>query len=203
MQAAVATVAAKPPPFRRSRLGADPRSVGGPRRPHPGPMVTFNRVGALAMAHGSGVGLPLLDTLANNHRANRSHRLSAVQARLLEMAGDLDRAQQACVTAARRTTSSAEVRYPHARAVALYPALTTEPCRPTPRPPCRQAVLQEDQRAGRAASCLSGRCVRQGVVCRTGRGVAVVDGSAGEGHGSAVDAVPAEAAERGGRGTTR
>jgi RNA polymerase sigma factor (sigma-70 family) len=80
----------------------------------PGPMVTLNRAVALAMVHGPRAGLELLTTL--DERLAGHHRLDAVRAHLLEMAGELPAAREAYRLAARRTTSRPEQRYLEARA---------------------------------------------------------------------------------------
>jgi predicted RNA polymerase sigma factor len=64
------------------------------------------------------VGLDLLKTLDDNCIAEH-HRLHAVQAHLLEMAGDHAAARLSYQTAARRTTSLPEQRYLQARAARL------------------------------------------------------------------------------------
>jgi RNA polymerase sigma factor (sigma-70 family) len=83
------------------------------------PMVTLNRAVAVAMAHGPGAGLALLDTLDADGRMAGHHRLDAVRAHLLEMAGDTTAARAGYRTAARRTTSLPEQRYLDARAARL------------------------------------------------------------------------------------
>ncbi len=80
----------------------------------PGPMVTLNRTVAVAMVHGPAAGLALLDdidpTLTNHHR------LSAVRAHLLELAGDVAAARDAYLLAARQTQSTPEQHYLQSRA---------------------------------------------------------------------------------------
>jgi RNA polymerase sigma factor (sigma-70 family) len=82
----------------------------------PNPMVTLNRSVATAMVHGPRAGLDLLDTLPADRRMAEHHRLWAVRAHLLDLAGDRAAARQAYRTAARRTTSLPEQRYLEARA---------------------------------------------------------------------------------------
>lgn len=83
----------------------------------PGPMVTLNRVVAVAMVHGAEQGLRQLaeadDALAGHHR------VAAVRAHLLEMIGDRDAARDAYLLAARLTLSIPEQNYLHSRANAL------------------------------------------------------------------------------------
>jgi predicted RNA polymerase sigma factor len=85
----------------------------------PNPMVTLNHAVALAMVRGPQAGLDLLATLDGDERMARHHRLPAVRAHLLEMAGELDPAREAYREAARRTTSLPEQRYLEARAARL------------------------------------------------------------------------------------
>ncbi|RAY14053.1 RNA polymerase sigma factor [Actinomadura craniellae] len=85
----------------------------------PGPMVTLNRAIAAAMAHGPRAGLDLLTPLDADERMSGHHRLHAVRAHLLEMAGDHAAARSGYREAARRTTSLPERRYLEGRATAL------------------------------------------------------------------------------------
>jgi predicted RNA polymerase sigma factor len=85
----------------------------------PNPMVTLNHAVALAMVRGPQAGLDLLATLDGDERMARNHRLPAVRAHPLEMAGELDPAREAYREAARRTTSLPEQRYLEARAARL------------------------------------------------------------------------------------
>jgi RNA polymerase sigma factor (sigma-70 family) len=83
------------------------------------PMVALNRAVAVAMVHGAPAGLTLLDELAADQRIARDHRLYAVRAHLLEMAGDPAAAHAAYLAAAERTTNLAQQRYLHRRAGSL------------------------------------------------------------------------------------
>ena len=83
------------------------------------PMVTLNRAVAVAMVRGPRAGLELLETLDADDRLAGHHRLEAVRAHLLEMAGDYAGARSSYRTAARRTTSLPERRYLEARAARL------------------------------------------------------------------------------------
>ena len=85
----------------------------------PNPMVTLNHAVALAMVRGPQAGLELLATLDGDERMARHHRLHAVRAHLLEMAGEADDAREAYREAARRTTSLPEQRYLEARVARL------------------------------------------------------------------------------------
>jgi RNA polymerase sigma factor (sigma-70 family) len=77
----------------------------------PGPMVTLNRAVAVGMVHGPQAGLDLLATLDTDDRMARHHRLAAVRAHLLDMAGDHAAAREQYLLAAKRTTSVPERRY--------------------------------------------------------------------------------------------
>jgi RNA polymerase sigma factor (sigma-70 family) len=87
----------------------------------PNPMVTLNHAVAVAMVHGPRAGLDLLATLAGDTRLAEHHRLEAVRAHLLEMAGDDDAARAAYRLAAQRTTSLPEQRYLEGKAARLTP----------------------------------------------------------------------------------
>ena len=82
----------------------------------PNPMVTLNHAVAVAMVKGPQAGLELLGPLDDDRRLAEHHRLDAVRAHLLEMAGDRAAARSSYRRAARRTTSLAERRYLEARA---------------------------------------------------------------------------------------
>ena len=84
----------------------------------PNPVVTLNRAVAVAMAEGPAAGLALLDRLEDGP-LRKQHRLPAVRAHLLELAGDIDGARNYYRLAARRTASAPERRYLLARADAL------------------------------------------------------------------------------------
>ncbi|HWM95628.1 MAG TPA: DUF6596 domain-containing protein [Streptosporangiaceae bacterium] len=73
------------------------------------PMVTLNRAVAMAMVHGPGAGLALLDGLGG--RLGDHHRLHSVRAHLLEQAGDADGAIAEFEAAAARTTNLRERDY--------------------------------------------------------------------------------------------
>jgi RNA polymerase sigma factor (sigma-70 family) len=85
----------------------------------PNPMVTLNHAVAVAMVRGPEAGLELLGTLETDDRIAGHHRLDAVRAHLLEMAGDLDAARSSYRAAARHTTSLPEQRYLEDRAAGL------------------------------------------------------------------------------------
>jgi len=85
----------------------------------PNPVVTLNHAVAVAMVRGPRAGLGLLETLDGDDRISRHHRLEAVRAHLLEMAGDREAALASYRTAARRSTSLPERRYLETRAARL------------------------------------------------------------------------------------
>jgi RNA polymerase sigma factor (sigma-70 family) len=75
------------------------------------PMVMLNRAIAAAMVHGPSKGLELLRVLDSDERLAGHHRLDAVRAHLLEMAGDAETAIKHYRIAAGRTTSIPERNY--------------------------------------------------------------------------------------------
>jgi RNA polymerase sigma factor (sigma-70 family) len=85
----------------------------------PGPVVTLNKAVAVAMLDGPRAGLALLGTLDSDQRMAHSHRLEAVRAHLLEMAGEHGAARDSYLRAARMTASLPEQRYLSLRAAKL------------------------------------------------------------------------------------
>ena len=85
----------------------------------PGPMVSLNRIVAVAMVHGPAAGLSRLAEAAADPALKDHHRVEAVRAHLLELAGDLDAARAAYQLAAQRTLSLPERRYLTTRANSL------------------------------------------------------------------------------------
>jgi len=85
----------------------------------PGPMVTLNRAVAVAMVHGPDAALGELDALGTDGRLARHHRLHAVRAHLLDMAGRPGAARDSYRTAAKYATSLPERRYLESQAAAL------------------------------------------------------------------------------------
>ncbi|WFE38187.1 sigma-70 family RNA polymerase sigma factor [Micromonospora sp. WMMD998] len=85
----------------------------------PNPMVTLNQAVAVAMVDGPRAGLALLAPLDADDRTAGHHRLAAVRAHLLELAGDRADARAAYLAAARATTSLPERRYLEVRAARL------------------------------------------------------------------------------------
>jgi RNA polymerase sigma factor (sigma-70 family) len=86
------------------------------------PVVALNHAVAVAMARGAHAGLDLLGKLETDERIAGDHRLHAVRAHLLEMAGARAAARDSYLEAARRTTSFPQQRYLHARAARLVDA---------------------------------------------------------------------------------
>jgi RNA polymerase sigma factor (sigma-70 family) len=85
----------------------------------PNPMVTLNHAVAVAMVHGPQAGLDLVASLDADDRVAGHHRVAAVRAHLLELAGDRVAARDSYRAAARGTTSLPERRYLEARAARL------------------------------------------------------------------------------------
>jgi RNA polymerase sigma factor (sigma-70 family) len=85
----------------------------------PGPVVALNRAVAVAMVHGPRAGLAQLGTLEADDRMTDNHRVTAVRAHLLELAGDRDAAIDAYQDAARLSRSLPEQRYLGLRAARL------------------------------------------------------------------------------------
>jgi predicted RNA polymerase sigma factor len=78
----------------------------------PGPMVTLNRIVAVAMVHGAGVALGELAAVVERDETLRQHyRVHAVRAHLLELAGETSAARSEYEVAARSTLSLPEQRY--------------------------------------------------------------------------------------------
>jgi RNA polymerase sigma factor (sigma-70 family) len=87
----------------------------------PSPVVTLNQAVAVAMVRGPRAGLELLATLDGDDRLAGHHRLDAVRAHLLELAGDREAARVHYRAAARATISLPEQRYLESRAARLGP----------------------------------------------------------------------------------
>jgi RNA polymerase sigma factor (sigma-70 family) len=88
-------------------------------RLEPGPMVTLNRIVALAEVDGPVVALDQLATVADGAGLAGHYRVDVVRAHLLEQAGDRTAAREAFRTAARRTLSTPEQRYLEQQALRL------------------------------------------------------------------------------------
>ncbi len=85
----------------------------------PNPVVTLNQAVAVGMAEGPQAGLAVLSTLDDDERMAGHHRLHAVRAHLLEMAGSREAARTEYQEAASLTTSVPEQRYLRERASRL------------------------------------------------------------------------------------
>jgi RNA polymerase sigma factor (sigma-70 family) len=81
------------------------------RRMSDNPMVALNRAIAAAMVHGATKGLELLDALKTDARLADHHRLDAVRAHLLELAGDREAAVRHYRAAAAKTANLPERNY--------------------------------------------------------------------------------------------
>ncbi len=83
------------------------------------PVVRLNHAVAVAMARGPRAALELLAGLGADARMTADHRLPAVTAHLLEMAGECAAAHDAYLAAAARTSNLPQQRYLNARAARL------------------------------------------------------------------------------------
>jgi len=83
----------------------------------PGPMVTLNRIVAVAMVRGAREGLAELDRASADPALAGHHRVDSVRAHLLDMAGETEAARAHYSLAARRTLSLPERRYLESRAM--------------------------------------------------------------------------------------
>jgi RNA polymerase sigma factor (sigma-70 family) len=83
------------------------------------PVVALNHAVAVAMARGPQAGLDLLGSLEADQRIAADHRVQAVRAHLLEMAGDTAAARDAYLAAAARANNLPQQRYLHAQAARL------------------------------------------------------------------------------------
>ena len=85
----------------------------------------LNHAIAAAMVHGPGKGLELLRVLDADPRLAAHHRLAAVRAHLLEMAGEPELAIKHYLIAAERTTSIPERNYLLTQAARLSQSKTS------------------------------------------------------------------------------
>jgi RNA polymerase sigma factor (sigma-70 family) len=88
----------------------------------PGPMVTLNRIVASAMVHGPHIGLAQLAEAEADPALTGHHRVYAVRAHLLDLAGDHQAAATHYLLAARTTLSVPEQRYLESRARSIMNA---------------------------------------------------------------------------------
>jgi RNA polymerase sigma factor (sigma-70 family) len=86
------------------------------------PMIALNHAVAAAMVHGPQAGLALVDAIAKEGRLAGSHRVEAVRAHLLELAGENESAIAAYLAAAGRTASVPERNYLATQAARLRAA---------------------------------------------------------------------------------
>lgn len=93
----------------------------------PGPMVTLNRIVAVAMVRGPGVALEVLGAACANPSLANHHRADAVRGHLLELEGDHAAARAAFERAALRTGSVMERRYLMSRAALLQGDTSSPP----------------------------------------------------------------------------
>ncbi|HSS66920.1 MAG TPA: DUF6596 domain-containing protein [Nocardioidaceae bacterium] len=107
----------------------------------PGPVVTLNHAVAAAMAYGPESGLAMVEPLLDDPQLRRHHRLYAVHAHVLELAGRSDEARDAYTTAARLATSIPEQRHLNECAARLKP----------PRPASHRNAGPADPDDGREA----------------------------------------------------
>jgi RNA polymerase sigma factor (sigma-70 family) len=119
VQAAIAAVHAEAPRAEDTDWPQVLALYGLLERLAPNPVVTLNHAVALAMVRGPRAGLDLLATVAEEKRLTGSHRLDAVRAHLLEMAGEREAARSGYQAAANRATSLPERRYLESRAARL------------------------------------------------------------------------------------
>jgi predicted RNA polymerase sigma factor len=87
----------------------------------PGPMVTLSRIVAVAMVSGPEAALDQLSAAETDPALAGHHRLEAVRAHLLDLAGDRAAARESYRIAARRTLNAPEQRYLESRATDLAP----------------------------------------------------------------------------------
>ncbi len=115
LQAAIAAVHAEAATFAETDWREITLLYGMLEQLAPSPAVTLNRAVAVAMAFGPEQGLAVVEPLLADPTMARHHRTYAVQAHLLELAGDRAAALAAYAQAARLTASIPEQRYLNAR----------------------------------------------------------------------------------------
>jgi predicted RNA polymerase sigma factor len=93
----------------------------------PGPMVTLNRIVAVAMVHSVEVALAQLDEAARAPALAGHYRVDAVRAHLLDQIGEAQGAYDHYLKAAQHTRSLPEQRYLRSRADAVHARLGTAP----------------------------------------------------------------------------
>lgn len=118
LQAAIAAVHAQAPSSEQTDWAQVVGLYDALQRLAPNPVVELNRAVAVGMAHGPAAGLAALNTLADGPLAGH-HRLAAVQAHLLEAAGNPAAAAEMYRKAARLATNTREQRFLALRASRL------------------------------------------------------------------------------------
>jgi predicted RNA polymerase sigma factor len=121
LQAAIAAVHDEAPSAQETDWAQITALYGLLMRISDNPVVGLNHAVAVGMCQGPRAGLDLLETAGADERLAADHRVDAVRAHLLEMAGDPTAAHEAYERAAHRATNLAQRRYLHARAARLNP----------------------------------------------------------------------------------
>jgi RNA polymerase sigma factor (sigma-70 family) len=116
LQAAIAAVHAEAPSAQETDWTEIAGLYGLLAQMAPNPVVTLNHAVAVAMARGPEAGLAMLAELEGDDRVAEHHRVAAVRAHLLELAGDVAGARESYQRAARLTLSMPEQRYLLAKA---------------------------------------------------------------------------------------
>jgi RNA polymerase sigma factor (sigma-70 family) len=119
LQAAIAAVHAEAPSSEETDWAEIAGLYGLLAQLAPNPMVTLNHAVAVAMVRGPEAGLAMLAELDGDDRVSAHHRVAAVRAHLLELAGDVVGAREEYLAAARLTLSMPEQRYLLAKAERL------------------------------------------------------------------------------------
>jgi RNA polymerase sigma factor (sigma-70 family) len=119
IQAAIAAVHAEAPTAKATDWEQILTLYGILQQLAPGPMVTLNRIVAVAEVHGPSAALDALSAAESDPALTGHHRVLAVRAHLLDMAGEKEAARAEYELAARRTLSLPEQQYLHARAARL------------------------------------------------------------------------------------
>jgi RNA polymerase sigma factor (sigma-70 family) len=116
LQAAIAAVHAEAPSAQETDWTEIAGLYGLLAQMAPNPVVTLNHAVAVAMVRGPEAGLAMLAELEGDDRVAEHHRVAAVRAHLLELAGDVAGARESYQRAARLTLSMPEQRYLLAKA---------------------------------------------------------------------------------------
>jgi RNA polymerase sigma factor (sigma-70 family) len=122
LQAAIAAVHAEAPSAADTDWAQIETLYGMLAALTPGPVVTLNHAVAVAEVRGPAAALAMLDPLLADRQLRHNHRLHAVHAHLLDLAGRPAQAREAYATAARLATSIPEQHYLNAKAAAAGPA---------------------------------------------------------------------------------